>query len=489
MRGIKISVVLFSLFLLTSGSLVPPATADEAIPHPSTYLPKTISEVMQYKNNFDDPRSWLGSPIDPRTLLPPQLYKRLCFDQEAMKTQWAEVIGFRAPERVGRIAPEIKPGKYTYQDLEKYPGLKDLLIPHWYKRIKPGGPPHIGNIPEFEIIPTRQLYYPLPVSEATKRNAGKTKLDDQGYLIPSTWEAGFPFPRPDGEFKAIQVMWNWVFGRYCQWEQNFTNYNRLWAYTRDLKRDYQSDAFTLFGRLAGRVLIPPLGWYDERAKKRGELITGAWKWETPRDSAGMTRNMLNYMDQATPDQNLLYVPSLRRIRKMSATDTQDQVGGQDLIYDDMNLFSQKLSATRYPYDYKVEEREFLVPVTLDGTHYMSSEDFAYHNVKMERRPIYLVTMTQKDPNYVYSKREVYVDAETFVIHLIANYDQRGRLYRTEDVWWHFFEEMGMPSWFNGMVTLMDHVDLHSSFICMWQCPAFWDIRKDLGMTSVVQEAK
>ena len=52
--------------------------------------------------------------------------------------------------------------------------------------------------------------------------------------------------------------------------------------------------------------------------------------------------------------------SPNEIRKMSATDSQDPVAGQDLIYDDAEGFLQKISPTRYPYEYRIlEEREYL----------------------------------------------------------------------------------------------------------------------------------
>jgi hypothetical protein len=103
------------------------------------------------------------------------------------------------------------------------------MWPDLYKRIKPGGPPHAGNIPEFEIIPTRQFYWGLPIAEATKQNEGKTKLDKDGYLIPETWIAGYPFPKPSGPFKAQQIMFN-IEKRYLSWGLDFISWSDAWVY-------------------------------------------------------------------------------------------------------------------------------------------------------------------------------------------------------------------------------------------------------------------
>ncbi len=37
--------------------------------------------------------------------------------------------------------------------------------------------------------------------------------------------------------------------------------------------------------------------------------------------------------------------------------------------------------------------------------------------------------------------------------------------------------------------MLDHIDLHSGFILGWQGPAFWNIRKDLGMSQVIKRGK
>lgn len=121
----------------------------------------------QYKQIFDDPRPWAKEFYT--KVLPPTIYKKLTYDMEAMKKAWAEAIGFKAPDVVGKIAPEIKPGKYSYKDKEKYPGLKELMIPYFYERFKPGGPPFAGNFSEITIVPTRQYYVNLPLAEATKK--------------------------------------------------------------------------------------------------------------------------------------------------------------------------------------------------------------------------------------------------------------------------------------------------------------------------------
>ncbi|MBI5445967.1 MAG: DUF1329 domain-containing protein [Deltaproteobacteria bacterium] len=453
---------------------------------PKTYIP-TISDVVKHKALTDDPRPYLTT-FGPKQVLPKELYAKLSYDVDAMKSLWAETVGFKAPDRVGKIAPEIKPGKYTYKDLASHPGLKALMWPDLYNRIKPGAPPHGGNIPEFEIIPTRQYYYALPFAQATKKNAGKTKLDAKGYIVASSWEAGFPFPKPSGQFKAQEIMYN-VEKRPLGWEQNFYIIGGLFGITSGLKLDFNSVYEVSHVRLAGRTIIEPYGWFDKRAKERDEFKTFLFGFLSPRDVAGVYQQALYSNDPTTADQLMIYIPSMRRVRKMSATDTQDPVMGQDQIYDDNEGWMQKLSPTRYPYKFEVvEEREYLVPApTADGAEYISSKGFEFRNVRMERRPMYVVKLTQQDPNYVYGHRLFYIDAETFNYYHIENYNQKAKLYRTWDGNYGWFPDMGMFAW-AGMLNLMrDHIDVHSGVQQPYQLPAFWD-RDDVSMKSMTSKS-
>jgi hypothetical protein len=174
---------------------------------------------------------------------------------------------------------------------------------------------------------------------------------------------------------------------------------------------------------------------------------------------------------------------------MSTTDTQDAVGGSDLIFEDREHFSQKLSPTRYPYKFKmIAEREYLVPsLTLDGSLYFTSKELELRNVEFERRPVYVVELTQMDKNYVYGKRIFYIDKETFLLLFIENYDQKGRLYRSATTLNAFIPEMGNPQ-FLGAVQL-DHIDLHSTLVLCYNLPAPWLGRENVNLQSIISRGK
>jgi hypothetical protein len=471
MKDLKNFRMYFFLFSIVFAFLPSLVSAGE-IPDPKTYIPST-SEIEKHKKPFDDPRPYLKE-FGPKQVLPKDLYAKLSFDEEKMKSLWSEIVGFRAPDVVGKIAPEIKPGKYTYKDLEKYPGFKQLIHPEIYNRIKPGAPPYAGNFSEFEIIPTRQYYWALPISEGTKKNMGKTKLDKKGYMIPETWEGGIPFPRPSGEFKAQEIMYS-IEKRYTQYGGDFYMLGYFLAFSKNLKQDFNGLAEVRHLNLAGRLLIPPYGFFDERAKKAGEFNAFVTNFLAPRDTSGLAQSAIYYLDPQKFDQLMVYVPSLRRVRKMTATDSQDPIMGIDVIYDDNEGWYQKLSPTRYPYKFEViEEREYLVRApSIDGAEYIDSKTTELKNVRMERRPIYVIKLKQLDTNYVYSERIFFIDKETFVYYLVLNYDQKGRLYRSTEQNWGWNPEMGMISWSGNTLSARDHVDHHSTLLSYYVIPAYY----------------
>ncbi|OPY75793.1 MAG: hypothetical protein A4E64_01805 [Syntrophorhabdus sp. PtaU1.Bin058] len=431
------------------------------------YKDFTLSQALKLKPKYDDPHPYLKD-IHPQKFLAPEVYKQLTYDVEAMKKAWAETVGFKAPDVVGKKSPEIKPGVYNYKDKDKYPGLKELMIPEMYQRFAPGARPHAGNFPEIKIIPTRQYYYALPVAEATKKNEGKTKQDNKGYIVPSSYTAGCPFPRPSGTFKAQQIMYNWE-KRYYHYESAlFVAYSL--GFNKSLNEDIHAGGPMHIARLQGRLTMEPFGWFDKRAETAGEMrALSMGPYEIPQDNFGNAYTSINYEDPNKADLQLIYIQALRRIRKMSATDSQDAVAGQDIIYDDSDAFNQKLSPTRYPYKYEVAEREMLMPaITSEGSRYISSKGLELRNFELERRPVYVITLTQLDKNYVYGKRTIYMDRELFLIYHVDNYDQKGRLYRVTEVYNGYVPEMGvfMPAGF----LARDYIDLHSAYMYQFDIP-------------------
>ena len=478
----------YFLFLGILATFSPfPVWSEVKLPAPETYMihPSKIHEI---KGKTDDPRD-LFVTLPLKDAIPPEIWDRIHFDQDAMKKGSAEMLGFTSPERVGKIAPEIKPGEYTYKDLEKYPGLKELLPPEILPHIKAPSLPFVCNIPEFTIIPTRQAYSSVPFLEATKRNLGKTKLDKDGYIVPMSWQGGIPFPQPSGKHKAQQVYYN-LEKKGDSYNRNFFIIMESNGFDRNLKKDKYTQSQVMNMRFMGRVYFPPLGWFDERAKRNGEFSAFAYVNFEPRAMRGMGVLQYTYDDPNKLNSLMIYVPSLRRMRKMSTSDTQDPQG--DLTYDDSDMISQKITSKKYPYKFEIiEEREYLIPLAYASVPQWvdSKNHYALRGTRFQRRPVYVLEMTQLDPNYVYSRRTFYIDQENFGCLLATYYDQRGQKYRTQlYAGSAFHPECGMVISYGQFILQFDYIDLHSTFQMMIGWPAA-HTRKTFTMGYLIKRGK
>jgi len=464
----------------------PAVWSEENLPSYTTYCPST-QEMIKKKADFDDPADLLAT-YHPKDMLPPEVWKLISFDIEEMQKLTAEIVGFKSPDVVGKISPEIKPGKYTYKDMQQNQGFKELFPPVMYDMFKPGAPPLSCNIMDFEIEPTRQLYWSLRLLKETKKNLGKTKLDKDGYIITESWEIGIPFPRPSGPFKANQLYYNFEKGSLA-FDNNGYQTGSGTGLDRNLNIDKSSEYLQLWLRYKGRVLLPPFGWLDERAKRNDELKSNSVILLEPRANRGTVTLNYRYDDPEKLDTSMIYVPALRRIRKMSATDTQDPLG--DFAYDDLNHCVQKITPKKYPVKFVITaEREFLMPSSYDcAKGYADSKNgYALRDIQFMRRPCYVLEMKELDPHYLYSKRVFYMDTETFAIYFSEYYDQRGRLYRTQWIPLALVEGTGMQVAMGIPCFQRDYIDFHSTISVPAVIPA--DIhRRDLSMESLIKHGK
>jgi len=91
-------------------------------------------------------------------IVPPDVAERLMHPKGArgLQEEWQEIIGFKAADKVGKIAPEIRPGLIINgSNYKKYPGLKELMPSDIYARLDPNS---YLPLPQIEIVPTRSIY-------------------------------------------------------------------------------------------------------------------------------------------------------------------------------------------------------------------------------------------------------------------------------------------------------------------------------------------
>lgn len=86
------------------------ASAQEQLPDPSTHV-FTVKE--RGKKVLDDPTD-LTVTRRPKDILPPEIWNLMTADQEEMKKETAELLGYTAPELLGRLNRKSNRQIYVY---------------------------------------------------------------------------------------------------------------------------------------------------------------------------------------------------------------------------------------------------------------------------------------------------------------------------------------------------------------------------------------
>ncbi|MBX3027989.1 DUF1329 domain-containing protein [bacterium] len=290
----------------------------------------------------------------------------------------------------------------------------------------------------------RPIPPPAAYREATERYAPQVRLGSDGLTLQN-YVAGLPFPAidPADPQAAVKVMWNAAY---------------KWLATDDLDaRDFSADAGPI-GRAGAPMTVErhfQLG-YLRRLFYNGRLYVdprpslpnpeGIRYRESlhpvaePLDLRGVGMTGVRYISPGRPDDSWLYLPNLRRVRRLSNAQRSDALFNQDIDSDSYFGYSGHIGWMDWRF---LGERTVLAP--MHGTHFpvqwgAGSADFAFDDV-WEPRRVYVIEGTSKLPQYAYAKRVLFVDAETYVVPLSDLYDHSGQLWK---VWLNLFSYRKEP---------------------------------------------
>ena len=261
---------------------------------------------------------------------------------------------------------------------------------------------------------------------ATEMYKGTVTLNPEGAM--QNYKSGRPFPdvRPDDPKAGIKAAWNWDCKHH---PADFWQEFKYWL--TDAKgntkilggRGEQGWGRLYFGRRTDMDpkpdLIPgnPEGvWYKE--------ITSM---SEPFALKGLAQLTVKYIDPSRDNDIWIYVPGLRRTIRIGGGNKCDCLGGFVHNVDDGQIFDGNILSNTYK---MLGVQDYLafaltnpeVPVT-------KNEKVHLTNFKLERRKVWLVEATVKDPHYCYSKRLWRIDPENFWILHAENYDRAGRMWK------------------------------------------------------------
>ena len=324
----------------------------------------------------------------------------------------------------------IKPGiVITKKNFDTYlPELQKLLP---VSKVKWYG---MGVREGLVTMPIVKTTYVLPTKgqqEATRKYAGAARVGPNNDLL--NWTAGVPFPEPRN---AQEVAWNC----YPTISRTSAHDDLLFISAFYLFKGTKYEKHFIWDlwdrKYRGRADIPPLGDMPEFTERGISFKESILIYE-PNEVRGFIQLRIRYWDMAKADECYAYIPAIRRVRRLTGADLTDPLLGSDCVPDDFEVWRQKLDPKM-----KIrvlEHRDFLVPRTYVGMENKPAYDYKKHGpcypIEWEIRPQWVLEIMINNPDYVYSKRIIYVDAVpldqggSYLLYWGEEYDQKGRLWK------------------------------------------------------------
>ncbi len=315
-------------------------------------------------------------------------------------------------------------------------------------RLRPYLPPEIWQNRDFvfyegmklEVGPPFRDYSPAAAYQnATKEHRGKARIGPDGSL--EGYVAGQPFPMDeiacDTDPEAgPKIAWNLD----RRWQGSGITghaYYSYWDRGEELPLYYEGTARAIW--LSGR---PEL----QHAENGGDLFRGekrklAYGVEVlaPFDAKGIA--LINYrykaseapLAQARNDDTWVYVPSLRRVRRISTAQRTDAVSGTDFTFDDFGSFF----GIPPQYDWQcLGEMDLIAPVNskVKAYPYTRDHNFGPYGLSLaddrwELRKAIKVRFTPKNPDHPYAHKDIYIDRSTSEALSSFAFDRKNELWK------------------------------------------------------------
>jgi len=296
---------------------------------------------------------------------------------------------------------------------------------------------------QLEIGPTQFDYSPNDhVKAATEKFRGQPKIGPENSL--DNWIAGFPFPQETIDCKGdpqagVKIMWDFVALRGDGHASFFYSY---WDRGEQLPLYYEGTGETV--ALAHRVEPEYLDKNDGdifRGEKRkfafGVDVTA------PFDARGIQLLSYRYKSSDKPpkdarnDDTWVYVPTLRRVRRISTAQRTDAISGTDFTFDDLRSFNGIIPQYEWTC---LGERKIIAPMNtkVKGYPYEKDHNFgpyglSYADDRWELRDAWVVRMKPRNDDHPYHHKDIFIDKETLAPLYSFAYDQKEELWK---IIWH-----------------------------------------------------
>jgi hypothetical protein len=354
----------------------------------------------------------------------------------------------------GGAAPAFKEGDVlSYDDIEKLrPFLPEQF---WDNRDF-----FFYEGMQLEIGPSDYDYTPaVEWMSMTERFKGQSRIGPDDSL--ENWKTGWPFLEDEIDCKGdptagTKIMWNFQSGGGDGYAHFFYSY---WDRGEQLPLYYEGTGETV--RLANR--------FEKKHEEndfdifRGEKRKYAFgvQVDAPFDARGIMLLSYRYKSSDGPraearnDDTWVYVPTLRRVRRISTAQRTDAISGTDFTMDDLRSFNGIVPQYEWTC---LGEARVVAPLntTQKGYPYEKDHNFgpyglSFANDKWELRDALIIRMKPKNADHPYHHKDIYLDKQTYTPLYSFAYDQKNELWKiiTHNHRWSQNKELTGPEWFPG----------------------------------------
>ncbi|MBK5344714.1 DUF1329 domain-containing protein [Pseudomonas sp. TH49] len=313
-------------------------------------------------------------------------------------------------------------------------------VEQYKARLTPGQLAMFKRFPETYRIPVypthRSVTLPPKVFAAVKENATRTTLAEDGNGLKD-FKISIPFPIPK---TGLEVIWNHI-----------TRYRGDTILRNTAQMNPQENGAYTISMMKEQFAFP-FGLKDYDPQKMANILF-YFRQEilSPPRRAGTVMLVLETLDQvAEPRMAWIYNAGQRRVRRAPQVG-YDSPGAEGMrTYDDFDMFNGAPDR----YDWKLEgKKEIYIPY---NSYALDSPKLKYDDIirpghlnpdhtRYELHRVWHVVATLKPgQRHIYSKRDLYIDEDSWQIAEADAYDGRGNLWRVSEGYARFFYDQQFP---------------------------------------------
>ncbi|MFC7049971.1 outer membrane lipoprotein-sorting protein [Emcibacter nanhaiensis] len=400
---------------------------------------------------------------------------KLISDPEAVKLakEWAELRGYTASSLVAKadLPADLKPGLVINKDnISQYPWLKDYMPKAIMDRLQSGD---WFQWKEIVIVPTNSYYMQRGVMEETREavKEGRTfTATPEGNLLTGegkhalATQGALPFIHPKN---GLELNWQFVAHGVSIDNLAFKPVKfDVCDSSNNLEREYEGALW--WQKFHGRKDYPP---YGSVPNTENIVEGGGMYFLKPFDVRGLAAVRLRYAEADRDDDFRVFIPGLRRTRVLAGSDGQDPMAaGLEITWDEWRGYWLKTDPKSF--EYNLVGEGFILAQPETGHVYdpatRSENGCQMDRVELELRPVWILEIDDKEGNYQYSKRRIYIDKENYYLQHEEMYDRRGNLWRVWDDVRDFDPKTGQAMWktvveWNPISNRLTHLDMTSSW--------------------------